>query len=161
LAGLRAAAVAPRDALAMRGLMIPVAGIAARDVRDSFHADRDGGDRKHQAIDILAPRGTPVLAADDGKVLRMASNTLGGITLYASDPQDRFVYYYAHMDRYHPAMTAGRQLARGDTIGFVGTTGNAAEDVPHLHFQVMLMPDDGKYWMGEPVNPYPLLKPTR
>jgi murein DD-endopeptidase MepM/ murein hydrolase activator NlpD len=151
----------PADALFARHIRIPVAGATSRQMRDSFDDDRDAGVRKHNAIDILAPRGTPILAADDGHVLRLSTSTLGGITVYAADESERFVYYYAHLDRYHPAMKAGRTLAKGDTIGFVGTTGNAPKDTPHLHFQVMLMPDDGKYWMGEPINPYPFLTGAR
>jgi murein DD-endopeptidase MepM/ murein hydrolase activator NlpD len=88
----------------------------------------------------------------------MSTSSKGGITLYATDTGEQFVFYYAHLDRYHPRMRAGLALMRGDTIGFVGTTGNAPEHVPHLHFQVMRMPSDGKYWNGEPINPYPLLR---
>jgi murein DD-endopeptidase MepM/ murein hydrolase activator NlpD len=158
------AVVAPRtaaDALAARRLRIPVAGATSRQMRDSFGDDRDAGARRHNAIDILAPRGTPILAADDGRVLRLSTSALGGITVYAADESEQFVYYYAHLDRYHPAMKAGGALAKGDTIGFVGTTGNAPKDTPHLHFQVMRMPGDGKYWMGEPINPYPFLAGAR
>jgi murein DD-endopeptidase MepM/ murein hydrolase activator NlpD len=111
----------------------------------------------HHAIDILAPRGTPILAADDGRVLRMSSNSLGGITMYTVDPSNRVVYYYAHMDHYNDAMTTGRTISRGDTLGYVGTTGNAPKDTPHLHFQIMRWPADGKYWNGEPIDPYELL----
>jgi peptidoglycan LD-endopeptidase LytH len=131
-------------------IIIPVAGVRVADIQDSFDAPRDG-ERRHNAIDILAPRGTPILAA------RLSTNELGGITIYASGGADRYVFYYAHLERYHASMSVGRHVARGDTIGFVGTTGNAPKDVPHLHFQVMRMPEDGKYWNGEPINPYPIL----
>ena len=106
----------------------------------------------------MAPRGTPVLSVQDGRVLRLSVNPNGGITLYAVDLDEQFVYYYAHLDRYHQTVYAGRPLLRGDTIGYVGTTGNAPKGTPHLHFQVMRMPADHKFWNGEPINPYPLLR---
>jgi murein DD-endopeptidase MepM/ murein hydrolase activator NlpD len=138
-------------------LQIPVAGVGAEKLEDTFTASRSGGERVHNAIDILAPRNTPILAADDGVVLRMSSNALGGITVFATDSDHQFVYYYAHLDHYAADLYAGRKLTKGDTIGFVGTTGNAPKDVPHLHFQIMRWPADGKYWIGEPINPYPFL----
>ena len=138
-----------------RGLVIPVAGVAVSQLQDSFDEGRDDG-RVHRALDILAPRGTPVLSADDGKILRVRPNTLGGNTVYATDPLGRVVYYYAHLDAYQPGLTEGATIARGDVLGTVGTTGNAPKDTPHLHFQVMSMPADGKYWDGEAINPYPL-----
>jgi murein DD-endopeptidase MepM/ murein hydrolase activator NlpD len=145
------------DRLRAKDLMIPVAGVSPSKIEDSFTADRDGGERQHNAVDILAPRNTPILAADDGVILRMSSNTLGGITIYAADRDHEFVYYYAHLDHYRDGVHAGQKVQKGDTLGFVGTTGNAPKDVPHLHFQIMLWPSDGKFWAGEPVNPYPVL----
>jgi murein DD-endopeptidase MepM/ murein hydrolase activator NlpD len=100
----------------------------------------------------MAPRGTPVLAADDGKVLRMGFNSLGGLTVYQVDPERHFVYYYAHLDRYAATLRDGMDVARGDVIGYVGSTGNASAAAPHLHFQVMLFRD--RYWEGESVNPF-------
>ena len=144
------------DYLKARGILVPVAGADMTRVEDSFNEPRDG-DRVHHAIDILAPRGTPILSADDGKILRMTTNSLGGISMYTVDSEARYVYYYAHMDRYNDAMTPGRTIVRGDTLGFVGTTGNAPKDLPHLHFQVMRWPSDGRYWIGEPVNPFEAL----
>ena len=138
-----------------RGLIVPVAGVPVSQLQDSFDDGRDG-ERVHRALDILAPRGTPVLAADDGRILRVRPNALGGNTVYATDPQGRVVYYYAHLDSYQPGIAEGATIARGDTLGMVGTTGNAPKDTPHLHFQVMQMPPDGKYWDGDPINPYPL-----
>lgn len=140
-----------------RHLLIPVAGVGPERIEDTFTAARDGGDRQHYAIDILAPRNTPIIAADDGVILRMSSNNLGGITIFASDDDRRFVYYYAHLDHYDPDMYMGRKLTKGDTIGYVGTTGNSPKGVPHLHFQIMRWPADGRYWVGEPINPYPFL----
>jgi murein DD-endopeptidase MepM/ murein hydrolase activator NlpD len=138
-----------------RGLQVPVAGMTMAQLRDSFDEGRDDG-RTHRSLDLLAPRGTAVLAADDGRVLRMRPNALGGNTVYATDPEGRVVYYYAHLDAYQPGLAEGATIIRGDTLGIVGTTGNAPKDTPHLHFQVMRMPTDGKYWDGEPINPYPL-----
>jgi len=149
-----------KDAERLRAhhLMIPVAGIPVEKLEDTFKDGRDGGERVHNAIDILAPRNTPILSADDGEILRMSSNNLGGITIFATDRDRQFVYYYAHLDHYDTDMYAGRKLAKGDTLGYVGTTGNAPKDLPHLHFQIMRWPADGKYWIGEPINPYPFLK---
>ncbi|HET6315001.1 MAG TPA: M23 family metallopeptidase [Chloroflexota bacterium] len=142
--------------LRARALRLPVAGVSVDELQDTFAEPRDGG-RQHNAIDILAPRGTPVLAADDGYVLRLSMNTAGGITVYATDKDERYVYYYAHLDAYHLRLVEGRRLAKGDTLGYVGTTGNAPKDIPHLHFQIMRMPLDGKYWNGEPINPFEVL----
>jgi murein DD-endopeptidase MepM/ murein hydrolase activator NlpD len=156
-------AAAPADATAvahLQGLFFPVAGMDSTRLDDSFEDPRDGGVRKHQAIDIMAPRGSAVLAVQDGRILRLSKTAKGGTSVYATDLEERFVYYYAHLDRYHANVYAGRPLLRGDTIGYVGTTGNAPKDVPHLHFQVMRMPADKKYWVGEPINPYPLLRAT-
>lgn len=141
--------------LAARRLMVPVEGLSAKGVRDTFNAARSGN-RSHRAIDFLAPRGTPVLSADDGRVLRLSRNTLGGITIYAIDSSERFVYYYAHLDRYREGLEKGARLTRGELIGYVGTTGNAPENVPHLHFQVMRWPEDGAYWNGIALDPLPL-----
>jgi murein DD-endopeptidase MepM/ murein hydrolase activator NlpD len=143
--------------LRSRRLLLPVAGIRPDQLTDSFEEGRDG-ERRHHAIDILAPRGTPILAADDGRVLRVSWNNLGGNTVYATDDDSRIVYYYAHLDHYREGLEAGMHLTKGDTIGFVGTTGNAPKDIPHLHFQIMRMPHDGKYWSGDPIDPYPLLR---
>ena len=140
-----------------RQLIVPVAGIRLDQLSDSYDEPRDGR-RRHRAIDILAPRGTPVLAADDGRVVRTSWNSSGGNTVYAVDPESRVVYYYAHLDHYRDSLAPGRSLLRGDTIGFVGTTGNAPKDIPHLHFQIMRMPRDGKYWNGDPLNPFVLFR---
>jgi peptidoglycan LD-endopeptidase LytH len=155
---LGSSAVSDEEAVAYmltRALEVPVAGRTARQLQDTFDEGRDGG-RTHRALDILAPRGTPVIAADSGRVLRVKANTLGGNTIYTTDPLGRIVYYYAHLDAYQKGLAEGQVVARGDTLGFVGTTGNAPKDTPHLHFQVMRMPADGKYWDGEPINPFPL-----
>ena len=144
------------DYLMARGIQLPVAGVSANHLQDTFDEGRDAG-RSHRALDILAPRGTAILSADSGRILRISVSSLGGNTIYATDPLGRIVYYYAHLDAYQPGLMQGALVARGDTLGFVGTTGNAPKDTPHLHFQVMRMPRDGKYWDGEPINPFPLL----
>ena len=153
-------AIAPADVTAVAHLPMltfPLPDVASAYFDDSFDAPREGG-RKHNAVDVMAPRGTPVLSVHDGRILRLSTNANGGITVYATDLEDQFVYYYAHLDRYHPNIYAGRPLLRGDTLGYVGTTGNAPKDAPHLHFQLMRMPADRRYWEGEPINPYPLLR---
>jgi murein DD-endopeptidase MepM/ murein hydrolase activator NlpD len=142
----------------LKGMLFPVGGRDSIRLDDSFDAQRDGGSRKHNAIDIMAPRGTPILAVSDGRILRLAKNPKGGLTLYATDLEDRFVYYYAHLDRYNPKVYSGKPLMRGDTLGYVGTTGNAPPNLPHLHFQVMRMGQNGDYVNGTPINPYPLLQ---
>lgn len=143
-------------ALASHDLLLPVAGVSPDQLQDSFDAPRTGG-RLHHAIDIMAPRGTPVLSADDGRVLRVSSNPLGGLTVYTIDPSGRFVYYYAHLEGYERGLAAGNPVFKGDTLGFVGTTGDAPDNLPHLHFQILQMPSDGKYWDGKPIDPFPLL----
>lgn len=152
----------PRIAAALeklrdKELMIPVAGVGAERIEDTFTAARDG-DRQHNAVDIIAPRNTPIVAADDGVILRLSNNALGGITIYTADRDQEFVYYYAHLERYQDGLAVGKTIRKGDTIGYVGTTGNAPKNVPHLHFQIMLWPSDGKWWSGEPVNPYSALR---
>jgi len=133
-------------------LMVPVVGISPRELRDSFMAPRGGG-RIHGAMDILAPRGTPVVAAIDGVVHRLAQNSAGGITAYLIDEERRYVYYYAHLDSYSNAITQGLDVRQGFVIGYVGTSGNAPPDTPHLHFQVMRLREGQRdWWNGTPVD---------
>src|SRR6185503_1387122 len=126
--------LAPEAALAAKSLIIPVEGVDPSRVRDSYTAARGG--RTHDAVDIMAARGTPVIAADAGTILRLRNNEAGGITIYQLDPDERFIYYYAHLDRYQDGLAEGMTISKGDVLGFVGTTGNAPKDTPHLHFQV-------------------------
>lgn len=130
-------------------LIVPVAGIEPDRVRDTFRASR--GARQHNALDIMAPRGTPVLAADDGRILRLSRNPAGGITIYQHSADSQYVYYYAHLQGYRKGLAVGDVVRKGDVLAYVGTTGNAPENVPHLHFQVMRY-RPGRYWDGEPVN---------
>lgn len=148
----------PEAALAAKGLIIPVQGVDPSRVRDSYTAARGG--RTHDAVDIMAPRGTPVVAADGGTILKLRQNDAGGITIYQLDASERFVYYYAHLDRYQDGLSEGLTIRQGDVLGFVGTTGNAPKDTPHLHFQVMLYRGRGQYWGGDPINPHPYFTTT-
>jgi murein DD-endopeptidase MepM/ murein hydrolase activator NlpD len=144
-------------ALRARELMVPVAGVDPADVPDTFGDTRDGGWRRHEALDIPAPRGTPVVSADEGVVLAVHESRHGGRTVYATDPARRFVYYYAHLERYRAGLRAGTTLARGDVLGAVGTSGNADHDFPHLHFQLTIVGDDGEWRHGRAVDPRPFL----
>ena len=138
-----------------RALAMPVVGAKTLDLRDNF--DEARGARKHEAIDILAPRGTPVVAADEGKVAKLFTSKQGGLTVYQFDRDDTHSYYYAHLDRYAEGLHEGQVLARGDPIGYVGTTGNAPPDTPHLHFAIFELGPEKHWWEGKPVNPYPFL----
>jgi peptidoglycan LD-endopeptidase LytH len=141
----------PADAL-----VIPVVGVKASDLRDSFTAHRTGHD--HRAIDILTPRGTPVVAAVDGNVRKLFTSADGGITIYETDPANTMIYYYAHLDHYADGLREGLPLRRGDVIGYVGTTGNAPRNTPHLHFAIVVLPPTKEWWKGDPIDPYPILK---
>jgi murein DD-endopeptidase MepM/ murein hydrolase activator NlpD len=143
-------------------LMIPVAGVAASQLQDTFGDNRGSdGERAHEALDIMAPRGTPVLAASDGKVEKLFTSVPGGLTIYQFDPTRTWAYYYAHLDRYAPGLAEGRQLKRGDVIGYVGSTGNASEDAPHLHFAIFVLGPEKRWWQGTAIDPYPLLAAPR
>ena len=146
----------PGELLSRRRLVVPVAGTPPTKLQDSFEARRGKG-RKHEAIDIMAPWGTPVLAADDGRIEKITSNRGGGLTLYQVDPSGRFVYYYAHLAGYAEGLKEGQVVRRGDLIPYVGATGNASRDAPHLHFAVLLLTTQKRWWGGEAVNPYPAL----
>jgi peptidoglycan LD-endopeptidase LytH len=142
--------------LAAKPLIVPVAGVQPQQLRDNY--DQSRGSRKHEAIDIMAPRGTPVHAVDDGKLVKLFRSVPGGLTVYQFDPQGQLAYYYAHLDRYADGLREGMQLRRGDLIGYVGTTGNSAPDAPHLHFAVFRLTPQQQWWKGDPVNPYPALR---
>jgi peptidoglycan LD-endopeptidase LytH len=117
-------------------LMIPVEGVKPSELTDTFHEPRSGG-RMHMATDILAMRGTPVLAAAPGRIIKLGNSGAGGISIYIADASGRYVQYYAHLMGYAPNTKEGLEVQEGDVIGFVGTTGNAPANTPHLHFQVM------------------------
>lgn len=135
--------------------MVPVAGFRVARVPDNFRAKR--GARLHNAIDFMAPKGTPVLAADDGRIFKMSSNNAGGRTIYATDSRSRIIYYYAHLDRYRRGLEEGDKVKKGDVIGYVGHTGNASRNAPHLHFQIMRLDNERRWWAGKPIDPKPVL----
>lgn len=138
-------------------LAMPVAGIDPSTIHDTFDEMRGGSTRRHDAIDILAARGTNVIATDDGIVKKLFTSVPGGLTVYQFDPDQRYCYYYAHLDAYAPGLHEGQILRRGDLVGYVGTTGNAPKETPHLHFAVIRLDPDKRWWTGTPIDPYPLL----
>jgi murein DD-endopeptidase MepM/ murein hydrolase activator NlpD len=140
------------------GLAIPVHGIKKDQLTDTYSQARAGGARRHDAIDIMAAEGTPVIAAADGTLEKLFfSNGGGGITLYVRSPDTRWTYYYAHLQGYAPGLAEGQQVKRGQLLGRVGHTGNANPAGPHLHFAINRMEPGERWWQGEPINPYPLL----
>jgi len=147
---------APPVELRERNLEFPVAGVP-RAIADSFDDPRAGA-RVHHAVDIMAPRGTAVRAVDAGTIVKLASSGAGGTTIYQYDPLEHYCYYYAHLQAYAPGLREGQKVARGDVIGYVGTTGNAPARAPHLHFAIFRLDDRKQWWSGAPVNPYPLLR---
>ncbi len=144
------------------GLAIPVAGIAADELTDTFTQARAGGARQHDAIDIMAPHGTPVVAAAPGTVERLFfSDGGGGITAYVRSDDSRWIYYYAHLQSYAPGLAEGQRVERGQLIGRVGSTGSADSEGPHLHFAIKRMAAGERWNQGTAVNPYPLLAGER
>lgn len=155
-------AAAPVSAAAVpvaNQLLIPVAGINASALKDTFN-DARGAERHHEAIDILAPKGTQVFAVADGKIAKLFNSKPGGLTVYQFDTTEKFAYYYAHLDRYAADIKEGMTLKRGDLVGYVGTTGNADPQTPHLHFAMFALGPEKQWWKGSPINPYPLLGGT-
>jgi murein DD-endopeptidase MepM/ murein hydrolase activator NlpD len=154
-----APATAPADrddlaVLAAKRLTMPVQGIAPSDLVDTFTQARDGGARPHDAIDILAPRGTPVVAVEDGRILRLFQSRAGGMTIYQADPGGRFHYYYAHLDVYAPGLAEGQAVQRGELLGSVGSSGNADPSAPHLHFAIFRVETGEKWYEGRAINPF-------
>lgn len=143
-------------ALADRDLLVPVEGVQPEQLVRSFSESRGG--REHEAIDILAPRNTPVKAVEDGKVARLFSSKAGGLTVYQFDPSEQYCYYYAHLERYAEGLTEGQELNKGQVIGYVGTSGNAPKDTPHLHFAVFRLTEAKRWWEGTPIDPYDVLR---
>ena len=138
-------------------LIIPVAGVRPDQLHDTFSESRSEG-RIHDAIDIAAPLGTPVLAAADGTIVKLFYSERGGITIYQLSADNKFVYYYAHLDRYAEGLTEGHFAKQGESIAYVGDTGNAGAGNYHLHFSIAVISDPKHYWEGVNINPYPLLK---
>lgn len=147
----------PTASRAVAGLVIPVAGVRPEELTDTWGQSRANGAREHHAIDIMAPRGTPVVAAAPGRVEKIFESKDGGHTVYVRSPDGSMIYYYAHLDAYRPGLAEGQTVGRGDLIATVGTTGDADPGAPHLHFEMKRMSPGEGWWQGQEVNPYPLL----
>ena len=152
---VRAPGAGDDDVLAGRGLLFPLKDATRAVLRDNF--DEVHGGHRHEALDIMAPRGTPVVAVDGGRVAKLFTSAAGGITVYQFDRDEKYVYYYAHLDHYAKGVAEGRWLDRGEVLGYVGTTGNAPPNAPHLHFTIFRLGPDKRWWKGKAVNPYPYL----
>jgi murein DD-endopeptidase MepM/ murein hydrolase activator NlpD len=146
------------DELRARRLAVPVQGVAPESLIDSFGEPRGAGTRLHRAVDIMAPRGTPVRAVEGGTVARLDSSAAGGISVYQFDPDGRYCYYYAHLDAYAPGLKEGAKVERGELLGYVGATGNAPRATPHLHFAIYRLSDAKQWWAGTALNPYPVFR---
>jgi peptidoglycan LD-endopeptidase LytH len=144
------------ETLRRRDLKMPVDGVDEDDLRDAFLEARGG--RAHEALDIMAPRGTPVRAVEDGRIEKLFTSKAGGLTIYQFEASGMFCYYYAHLDRYADGLREGQAVERGEVIGYVGTTGNAPPNTPHLHFAITRLTPDRRWWAGTPLNPYPVLR---
>ncbi len=144
------------DRAASASLGMPVAGVDARKLRSNFSQTR--GDHVHEALDIMAPRGTEVRAVADGNVVKLFNSKPGGLTVYQFDDSRTWCYYYAHLDGYAPGLKDGTQLRKGDVLGYVGSTGDAAPTAPHLHFAVFQLGPEKHWWQGTAVDPLPLLQ---
>jgi peptidoglycan LD-endopeptidase LytH len=138
-------------------LIIPVAGVRPEQLQDTFTDSRSEG-RAHDAIDIMAPAGTPVVAASDGEIVRLFQSDRGGTTIYQLSPDKKLVFYYAHLQRYADGLAVGKYARQGEVIGYVGDTGNAGAGNYHLHFSIAVLTDPKRYWEGKNINPYPLLR---
>jgi peptidoglycan LD-endopeptidase LytH len=150
--GGRASAI---DELREHDLRVPIDGASVAAFKDQFADRRENGSRPHEAVDILAPRNTPVHAVENGTVAKLFfSKGGGGNTIYQFDPTGRYCYYYAHLERYAPGLKAGEPVSRGDVIGFVGTSGNAPPNTPHLHFAVYKLGPEREWWKGVAIDPY-------
>ncbi|HEX2442692.1 MAG TPA: M23 family metallopeptidase [Vicinamibacterales bacterium] len=147
----------PVEELRDRRLLIPVDGVGRNALVRSYDDER-GGSRKHEAIDILAPRNTPVLAVESGTVARLFNSRYGGLTVYQYDPDERFIYYYAHLERYADGLKEEDKIRRGQVIGYVGTSGNAPPNTPHLHFAIFRALEPPRWWEGVPLDPYNVLR---
>jgi murein DD-endopeptidase MepM/ murein hydrolase activator NlpD len=147
----------PIPELRDRQLELPVRGALSLELRDSFSETR-GSTHRHEAIDIMAPRNTEVLAVEDGTIARLFESKAGGTTVYQFDPTTRYVYYYAHLERYAHGLQEGNHVHRGQVLGYVGTSGNAPKDTPHLHFAIFRLTEKKQWWQGSPMNPYDVLR---
>jgi len=142
-------------ALRAHDLRLPIDGVDVESMRGQFDERRDAGERPHEAVDLLAPRNTPVHAVEDGTIAKLFVSKAGGNTIYQFDPSGRFCYYYAHLERYARGLRDGAAVERGDVIGFVGTSGNAPPNTPHLHFAIFELTPEHHWWQGKALDPYP------
>jgi len=149
------AAAATATAADVPPLIVPVQGVHASQILDTFADARAG--HTHEAADIMAPRGTPVLAAADGTIVKLFQSKAGGTTIYQFDPTRTWCFYYAHLDHYAPGTVEGATLRQGQVIGYVGSTGDASPEAPHLHFAIFRLGPEKHWWQGTAINPYPIL----
>ena len=147
----------PAPPVSTTGLIIPVAGVKPEQLLDTFDDARSEG-RVHDAIDIPAPAETAVLAAADGKILKLFQSERGGTTIYQLSADQKFIFYYAHLSHYVDGLTEGQPVQQGQQIAYVGDTGNAGSGNYHLHFSIAIVSDPKRYWDGTSINPYPLLQ---
>jgi murein DD-endopeptidase MepM/ murein hydrolase activator NlpD len=145
------------DELRGRELRIPIDNASVDRMKGGFDEGRPG--HAHEAVDILAPRNTPIHAVDDGAIAKLFQSKAGGTTIYQYDPSGRYVYYYAHLESYAPGLREGQRVSRGDVVGYVGTSGNAPPNTPHLHFAVFELDADRRWWKGRAIDPYLVFRP--
>jgi peptidoglycan LD-endopeptidase LytH len=138
-----------------RGLLMPVSGLSPSKLVDNFNEMHNG--HRHEALDIMAARGTPVVAVDEGNVVKLFKSKRGGLTVYQFNDTQTWCFYYAHLDRYAQGLKEGMLLRKGDILGYVGSSGNASPDAPHLHFTIFKLGPEKHWWQGTPIDPYPLL----
>jgi peptidoglycan LD-endopeptidase LytH len=148
----------PAGDLATRGLLVPVQGISREQLQNTYGDSRGGGSRTHEALDIMAPRNTPVLAVEDGRIAKLFTSQQGGLTIYQFDPAETYAYYYAHLDRYTDGLKEGQVVRKGQVLGYVGSTGNANPEGPHLHFASDRLTTEKQWWKGDPLNPFDVLR---
>jgi peptidoglycan LD-endopeptidase LytH len=146
--------------LRRHALRLPLDDASAAAMEGGFTESRRGGEpHGHEAVDLLAPRNTPVRAVEDGKIAKLFVSKAGGNTIYQFDPSEQFCYYYAHLDHYASGLHDGQLVAKGEVIGYVGTSGNAPPNTPHLHFAIFKLGDDKRWWHGTAIDPYLVYRP--
>jgi murein DD-endopeptidase MepM/ murein hydrolase activator NlpD len=150
--------IEPVAELRKHSLRLPVDSANVEAIKGGFAERRGGGARGHEAVDIVAPRSTPVRAVENGTIAKLFFSKAGGITIYQFDPTGQFCYYYAHLERYAAGLQEGQAVSAGDIIGYVGTTGNAPPNTPHLHFAIFQLTDQKRWWQGTPIDPYPVFQ---
>jgi peptidoglycan LD-endopeptidase LytH len=144
------------DRLLARDFTLPLSGVKRSQIVDTFDQARASG-KRHEATDIMAPRGTPIHAVQEGTIRKLFVSKAGGNTIYEFDPDSIYCFYYAHLDRYAEGLHEGMDVKKGDVIGYVGSTGDALRKAPHLHFAIVKLAADKKWWEGTAINPYPIL----